>query len=48
MVTLLRGADLAEAAVEEIAEAIRGFDSHLMVEIKNGGQPLYPLQMVAE
>ena len=48
VVTLLRGADLAEAAVEEIAQAIRGFDSHLMVEIKNGGQPLYPLQMVAE
>jgi DAK2 domain fusion protein YloV len=48
VVTLLRGADLAEAAVEEIAEAIRGLGSHLMVEIKNGGQPLYPLQMVAE
>jgi uncharacterized protein len=47
-VTLLRGADLEEAAAERIAGAIRGLDADLVVEVKNGGQPLYPLQMVAE
>jgi dihydroxyacetone kinase-like predicted kinase len=48
VLTLLRGADLVEAAAEEIAEAIRDLDADLVVEIKDGGQPLYPLQMVAE
>ena len=48
VVTLLRGAELGEAATEEIAEAIRRLDADLLVEVRNGGQPLYPLQMVAE
>jgi DAK2 domain fusion protein YloV len=48
VITLLRGLDLGEAAAEKIAEAIRGLDEGLMVEVKDGGQPLYPLQMVAE
>ena len=48
VVTLLRGAELGEAAAERIAEAIRRLDADLLVEVKDGGQPLYPLQMVAE
>ena len=48
VVTLLRGADIEEADAERIAEAIRGLDAELLVEVKDGGQPLYPLQMVAE
>jgi dihydroxyacetone kinase-like predicted kinase len=48
VVTLLRGVDLGEAAAEEIAEAIRRLDAELRVEVRDGGQPLYPLQMAAE
>jgi dihydroxyacetone kinase-like predicted kinase len=48
VVTLLRGAELGETAAEEIIEAIRSMDADLVVEVKDGGQPLYPLQMVAE
>lgn len=47
-VTLLRGEDLGEAEAEEIARHIRDLDDDLVVEVKDGGQPLYPLQMVAE
>lgn len=48
IVTLLRGEELGEADAERIAEAIRRLDADLLVEVKDGGQPLYPLQMVAE
>ena len=48
VVTLLRGAELEEADAEEISEAIRCLDANLLVELRDGGQPLYPLQMVAE
>jgi DAK2 domain fusion protein YloV len=48
VITLLRGLDLGEAAAEEIAEGIRDMDEGLTVEVVYGGQPLYPLQMVAE
>jgi uncharacterized protein len=48
MLTLIRGADLEEAAAEEIAEGVRSLDPGLVVEVRNGGQPLYPLQLVAE
>jgi dihydroxyacetone kinase-like predicted kinase len=48
VVTLLRGEDLEEALAEKIAEDIRRLDRDLVVEVKDGGQPLYPLQMVAE
>lgn len=48
IVTLLRGADLGEVATEEIAGAIERLDDSLRVEVRNGGQPLYPLQIVAE
>jgi hypothetical protein len=48
VVTLLRGENLSEADAERIAEAIRRLDAGLLVEVKYGGQPLYPLQMVVE
>ena len=48
IVTLLRGEELGEADAERIAQAIRSLDADLLVEVKDGGQPLYPLQMVAE
>ncbi len=47
-VTMLRGEDLGEAEAEEIARHIRGLNDDLVVEVRDGGQPLYPLQMVAE
>ena len=47
-VTLLRGEDLGEAEVEEISGYIRSLDGDVVVEVREGGQPLYPLQMVAE
>jgi uncharacterized protein len=48
IVTLLRGAELGDSTVDGIAEGIRSLDDDVVVEIKDGGQPLYPLQMVAE
>ncbi|HZC18316.1 MAG TPA: hypothetical protein VE225_01265, partial [Rubrobacteraceae bacterium] len=48
VVTLLRGAGLEEADAERIASAIRRLDASVLVEVKDGGQPLYPLQMVTE
>ena len=49
VVTLLRGEGLTERDAEEIAGEIRdagGVD--LLVEVKDGGHPLYPLQVAAE
>jgi len=48
VVTLLRGYGLNEAVARRICERIKLLDEHAEVEIKDGGQPLYPLQMVAE
>jgi DAK2 domain fusion protein YloV len=48
VVTLVRGEELDEATLQRIAEAIRGLDETVEVETWDGGQPLYPLQMVAE
>ncbi len=48
VVTLLRGEDLGKVEAERIAEDIRGLSPDLVVEVKYGGQPLYPLQMAAE
>ncbi len=47
-ITLLRGEGLEEAEAHEIAERIKGLDDGLVVEVRDGGQPLYPLQMAAE
>ena len=48
IVTLLRGYRLDEVAVQKIAERVKLLDSAVEVEVRYGGQPLYPLQMVAE
>lgn len=48
ILTLLRGEDLAPEAARRIAERIRELDPGVEVELKDGDQPLYPLQMVAE
>ncbi len=48
LLTLLRGEDLREAELEAIVGAIRGLDDEVEVEVRDGGQPLYPLQLVAE
>ena len=48
ILTLLWGADLDEKEAGKIADAIRGLDPDLEVEVRYGGQPLYPVQMVAE
>jgi dihydroxyacetone kinase-like predicted kinase len=48
VLTLLGGEELDEASLQRIADAIRGLDESVEVETKDGGQPLYPLQMVAE
>ena len=48
IVTLLRGYGMDEGVAERVAEAIKRLDTGVDVEIKDGGQPLYPLQMVAE
>jgi dihydroxyacetone kinase-like predicted kinase len=48
IVTLLRGYGMNERAAERVAEAIKRLDTGVDIEIKDGGQPLYPLQMVAE
>ncbi len=48
VVTLLTGYGLDESTAWKIAEKAKLLDSRIEVEIKDGGQPLYPLQMVAE
>jgi dihydroxyacetone kinase-like predicted kinase len=48
IVTLLRGYGMSERTAERVAEKIKRLDTGVDVEIKDGGQPLYPLQMVAE
>jgi len=48
VLTLLSGEDLDEADLRRIAEDIRSLDEAIEVETRSGGQPNYPLQMVAE
>jgi DAK2 domain fusion protein YloV len=48
VLTLVRGEELDEATLQRIADGIRGLDEAVEVEMRYGGQPLYPLQMVAE
>jgi uncharacterized protein len=48
MLTLLRGEQLGEEMLQRIVDGIRGLDEAAEVEVRDGGQPLYPLQMVAE
>src|SRR3712207_3575801 len=48
VLTLVGGEDLKTDELEDLADAVRAFDEELEVETREGGQPLYPLQMVAE
>ncbi|MDP8939810.1 MAG: DAK2 domain-containing protein [Actinomycetota bacterium] len=48
LLTLLCGADLTEEAARRIEEEVRDLDEELEVEVHQGGQPMYPLQMAAE
>jgi DAK2 domain fusion protein YloV len=48
IVTLLRGYGMDERSARRVAERIKLLDEDVDVEIKDGGQPMYPLQMVAE
>lgn len=48
LLTLLRGEELEEAFAQEIADEIRALDEEAEVEVLDGGQPMYPLQVVAE
>ena len=48
IVTLLRGYGMDQKSAERVAKGIKHLDGEVDVEIKDGGQPLYPLQMVAE
>jgi hypothetical protein len=48
LLTLLRGEDLTGSELEAIVEGIRDLDDSVEVEVRDGGQPLYPLQIVAE
>jgi DAK2 domain fusion protein YloV len=48
VLTLVRGEELDEATLQRIADGIRSLDEAVEVETRYGGQPLYPLQMVAE
>jgi DAK2 domain fusion protein YloV len=48
VLTLLKGQGLSEVDLQEIIDGIEDLDDDLEVEARDGGQPLYPLQMVAE
>ena len=48
VLTLLGGEDMPDAALGELADRISELDSEVEVEVRHGGQPMYPLQMVAE
>jgi uncharacterized protein len=48
VVTLLKGEELSEVDLEEIIDGIKELDDAVEVEVRDGGQPLYPLQMAAE
>ena len=48
LITLLGGEDLGEDEAGMIADRIRRLDGNVEVEVRDGGQPLYPVQMVAE
>lgn len=48
LITLLCGEGLEEEELGRLLEGVRGLGEGLEVEVKRGGQPLYPLQVVAE
>ncbi len=48
VITLLRGEDLEEEALKKISAKISSLDEEVELELHDGGQPMYPIQMVAE
>ena len=48
VVTLVRGEGLDEATLQRIVDSICSLGEGVEVETRDGGQPLYPLQMVSE
>jgi DAK2 domain fusion protein YloV len=46
--TLLKGEGLAQADLDAIVDGIRDLGDEVEIEVRDGGQPLYPLQLVAE
>jgi len=48
VITLLAGEGLPPEEADAILAEIRALDDGVTVEVKEGGQPVYPLQMVAE
>jgi DAK2 domain fusion protein YloV len=48
VLTLVGGEELGEGQLQRIADGIRRLDEAAEVEVRDGGQPLYPLQMVVE
>lgn len=48
LMTLLRGEGLEDEDLSEIVARIEALDGDVEVEVREGGQPLYPLQMAAE
>ena len=46
--TLLKGEGLAETDLDAIVDGIRDLGDEVEIEVRDGGQPLYPLQLVAE
>jgi DAK2 domain fusion protein YloV len=48
LLTLLKGEELPQDEAEGIAEEIRALDAEAEVQLLDGGQPMYPLQIVAE
>lgn len=48
VITLLKGEDLEEEALRKISAEISSLDEDVELELHDGGQPMYPVQMVAE
>ncbi|MBA2375043.1 MAG: DAK2 domain-containing protein [Actinomycetota bacterium] len=48
IVTLLRGEGMEDGELDRIVAGIENIDEDIEVDVRDGGQPLYPLQMVAE
>ncbi len=48
LMTLLRGEGMDDDELSRIVAEIQNIDEDIEVDVRDGGQPLYPLQMVAE
>ena len=48
VLTLLGGEDISDKDLELLSGEISALDDEVEIEVRHGGQPMYPLQMVAE